>query len=204
MKKKIAALFILLTLFFSAGVATASVDEYTPESVVGSVYKIAAIKGGVPQWHGSGWKISEGVLMTAGHVCDTEGEDGFKFRAISRWNQEYPLAVVKFSRDPDVCIMHAPYLPGEALNRLVFAPPKYGSDLWYSGAPHGIFGDGTVPFARGYYIGGDRMMIAGYPGASGSIVYNRSGIVGILVRGWRGTHLIEFENAYEIWRFLKE
>jgi hypothetical protein len=86
-----------------------------------------------------------------------------------------------------------------------FAPiPAYGGKLWYSGAPVGVFGDGTVPFAEGYYIGGYKMMIAGYGGASGSPVYTQAGVIGVLVAGWRGTHLVVFVPAAAVAQFLRE
>lgn len=199
--------FLFLTCFLSGSAfsaATAStVDSYTPEGVVNSVYKIVAIQDGDTQWSGTGWKVSEGFMMTAGHVCDTEGQDGFTFRAIGRWNQEYPVTVVKFSRDPDLCLISAPHLPGPSMSRFSVMS-YYGADLWYSGAPVGVFGDGTVPFAKGVYIGGNKAMIAGYPGASGSAIYTKDGIVGVLVAGYRGTHLIVFVPAAAVYQFLAE
>jgi hypothetical protein len=68
----------------------------------------------------------------------------------------------------------------------------------------GVFGDGTVPFAEGVYIGGYKAMIAGYPGASGSAMYTKNGVFGVLVAGYRGTHLIEFVPAWAVAQFLKE
>jgi hypothetical protein len=35
-------------------------------------------------------------------------------------------------------------------------------------------------------------------------VFTKDGVVGILVRGFRGTHLVEFETAADIALFLKE
>jgi hypothetical protein len=172
--------------------------------VAKSIYKIQAYQNGEKQWSGSGWMVGKDHMITAGHVCDAEGEDGFTFRAINQWNQEYPVKVAKFSREPDLCLISAPNVPvGLGLGRLS-SDISYGDSLWYSGAPHGIFGDGTVPFARGYYIGGNKMMIAGYPGSSGSVVYTRAGVVGVLVAGWRGTHILVFEPAWAIYQFLKE
>lgn len=196
-----AVLALVLGLFVPA--QAAPVADYTPESVVGSVYMIKAFQNGEAQWSGTGWKLGEGLMMTAGHVCDTEGEDGFTFRAISRWNQEYPIKVIKFSRDPDLCLLSAPHLPGASMARLV-GVPAYGEKVWYSGAPVGVFGDGTVPFAEGFYLGGYRAMIAGYPGSSGSAMYTKDGVFGVLVAGFRGTHIMVFEPSWAIEQFLKE
>lgn len=199
--------FVILTLLFGLfvphQVMARGVQEYTPSSVKDSVYKVIAYQAGDKQWSGTGWKVADGLMMTAGHVCDTEGEDGFTFRAISRWNKEYPLEVIKFSRSPDLCLMRAKNVPGVPMDWLV-KTPEYGETVWYSGAPAGVFGDGTVPFARGVYIGGYRAMIAGYPGASGSAMYTREGVFGVLVAVWRGTHLVEFVPSWAIIQFLKE
>lgn len=195
----LALCFSLFTPIASAG----PVAAYTPVDVQHSVFMIKAYQNGEPQWSGTGWKIKEGYLLTAGHVCDPEGQDGFTFRAVSKWNQEYPLQVVKFAHDPDLCLLSAPHIPGPILPKLIDVP-DYGSTIWYSGAPVGVFGDGTVPFGRGFYIGGNKAMIAGYSGASGSPMYTEKGVFGVLVAGWRGTHLIVFEPASAVAQFLRE
>ena len=209
-KLKLFLVFCAFSLLFGLAAPHAQagpdygLQYYTPTSVVDSVYMIKAFDKDLdPQWSGTGFKIGEGLMLTAGHVCDTEGQDGFTFRAIGRWNKEYPVQVIKFSRDPDLCLLQAKYVPGPWMNAIAESP-AYATTLWYSGAPHSVFGDGTVPFARGYYIGGNKMMIAGYPGASGSPVYNENGVVGVLVAGWRGTHLIVFEPVSAVQQFLKE
>ena len=203
-KYALSLLLLVLTFWSCAPAAQAApVKAYTPDAVKDSVYMIYAYQDGHVQWSGTGWKIAEDALVTAGHVCDTEGEDGFKFRAISRWNQEYPVTVARFSREPDLCIMLAPHIPGGALSELTWNP-GYSEPVWYSGAPVGVFGDGTVPFAQGFYIGGNKCMIAGYPGASGSPMYTEDGVFGILVAGWTGTHIIEFVPAYVLVGWLKE
>jgi hypothetical protein len=197
--------FLLLTCLLSGSVVAAPKEStvYTPDGVKDSVYKIVAIQGGENQWSGTAWKLSEGFMMTAGHVCDTAGEDGFTFRVMSRWNKEYPVEVIKFSREPDLCLLSAPHVPGDPMGTLTLTP-AYGETIWYSGAPVGVFGDGTVPFAEGVYIGGYKAMIAGYPGASGSAMYTKNGVFGVLVAGYRGTHLIEFVPAWAVAQFLKE
>ena len=178
--------------------------EYTPENVVSGVYKLEVSIDGEKEWSGTGWKIDPDHMMTAGHVCDPDGNAGvLTIKAISRWNAEYPVKVVKFSRTPDLCLLDAANVPGFNFDNFVKVP-TYGADVWYLGAPHGVWGDGTAPFAKGFYIGGKRMMIAGYPGASGSPVFTKDGVFGILVRGYRGTHLIEFETAADIALFLTE
>lgn len=208
-KIKLFFAFAILSLFLSSiGIKPATADGgaeiYTPASVAGSIYKIQAYQNGEPQWSGSGWMIGKDRMVTAGHVCDTEDQDGFTFRAISQWNKEYPISVIKFSRDPDLCLIEAKYVPvGIGLNQRA-KTPAYGDELWYSGAPHGIFGDGVLPFAKGFYIGNNHMMIAGYPGASGSVVYTRDGVVGVLVAGFRGTHVLVFEPAWALAQFLRE
>lgn len=207
-KIKLFLSFAVLSFFLSfIAVPTADAGEkqtYTPESVAASIYKIQAYQNGDAQWSGTGWMLGPDTMISAGHVCDPEGEDGFTFRAISKWNQEYPLTVKRFSRDPDLCVLEAKHVPfGMVLNKLTFNPP-YGATIWYSGAPIGLFGDGTVPFAKGYYIGGNKAMIAGYGGASGSPMYTENGVFGVLVAGWRGTHLIQFVPAIALYQFLHE
>lgn len=197
MKKILAALLLVACNHVPAPApatpeARFATPEYTPVTVVDSVYQLKA-----PDWTGTGWKIDATHMMTAGHVCDGADE----LTAVSRWNAEYPVKIIKFSREPDLCLIDAEGVPGPGLDKMVRIP-AYGDEVWYLGAPHGVWGDGTAPFGKGFYIGGERMMIAGYPGASGSPVFTRDGVFGILVRGFRGTHLIEFETAAEIAAFL--
>lgn len=207
MKKFLICLIALLCLSGSAGGAERG--NYTPPEVMPSVYQLKVFdKDGDGMWSGTGWIVKPGYMMTAGHVCHVDGPDAHltKFRAYNRWGQSYPVKPIKISfsdSSPDLCLMEAKNVPGDGLDDIA-PPPKYWDKLWYVGAPHGVWGEGTAPAAEGHYIGGDRMMIAGYPGASGSPVFTKDGIVGILVRGWRGTHLIEFETADEIKRFLAE
>lgn len=194
-------IFLFLALFFS-GAAVAQPIPLTPSGVQPSVYKIMAYQDGVKQWSGTGWMVAEGKMMTAGHVCDDEGELGFTFRAFNKWNQSYPVKVIRFSHDPDLCIMDAKNVPGTPLSLTL--PPSYGSTVWYVGAPLGIYGDGVAPFAQGFYIGHNMCMIAGYPGASGSPMFTEDGVFGVLVAGWRGTELIEVESFFSIAEFLSE
>lgn len=178
--------------------------EYTPASVVDAVFKLYATRDGLPAWTGTGWKIDADHMMTAGHVCDNEESTAkLELTAETRWNARYPVKVLRFSRTPDLCVLDASEVPGPAMDQLVKVP-TFGDEVWYLGAPHGVWGDGTAPFAKGFYIGGKRMMIAGYPGASGSPVFTKDGVFGILVRGYRGTHLIEFETAADITLLLTE
>lgn len=207
MKSKIIAAFACLALVFSsigwAGPHAHNAGwqgRMTPASVVDSVYKITAIQNGVQQWSGTGWMVDKDRMMTAGHVCDTGDEDGFTFRAMNRNNQSYPIKVIKWAADPDLCIMEAKHVPGAPLG--LGPKPAYGDPVWYVGAPHGIFGDGSAPLSRGYFIGGDKAMIAGYPGASGSPIFTTDGVFGVIVAGWRGTEMMVFENWYEIVDFL--
>lgn len=175
---------------------------YTPESVESAVYKLEVEDSDGLGWIGTGWKIADDTLITAGHVCDPEGAAPLRIVAKSRWNLEYPVTVRAFSEVPDLCVLDAPDVPGPALNRLV-PLPAYGHDVWYVGAPKGVFGNGVAPFARGHYVGNKTLMIAGYPGASGSPVFLESGVVGVLVRGLRGTHLIEIESSADLQSFYE-
>lgn len=198
---KLGIVALFLCLFFSA-VAAASVPggAYSAGTVEPSVYMIKAFQGGDLQWSGTGWKIAEGYLMTAGHVCDTQDEDGFSFRAMNRHNQSYPVQVVKWAHDPDLCILKANNIPGDTLG--ITARPKYGDAVWYVGAPLGIYGDEVAPLAKGYYIGGNMAMIAGYPGVSGGPIFTQNGVFGVIVAGWRGTELMEFVPSSEIFDFF--
>ena len=193
---------VLLCALLSACTPQPKMPEFklTPEHVTGSVYKVTADLAGMPQWTGTAWKYDEGRFLSAGHVCDTNGAD-LRFTLIDSKDNVYPAQVVRFDAKVDLCIMSAVGVPGLSLKFGV--EPGYGADVWYTGAPNGVWGAGIIPFARGYTIGGHAMMIAGYGGASGSPVYDHNGVFGVLVSGWRGTHLINYVEVARIKAFLR-
>lgn len=202
-KLKTAALFLFLTLFLGSTPAPAGPQDaaLTPVTVAPSVYMIKAFQHGDPQWSGTAWKAAEGQMITAGHVCDTDDEDGFTFRVYNKWNQSYPVKVIKFSRDPDLCLIDAKNIPGEPLNLTLI--PHYGDPVWYVGAPLGIWGDGVAPMSKGWYLGGNKLMISGYPGVSGGPAFTEEGVFGVIVAGWRGTELMEFEPSWAVAEFMR-
>lgn len=208
-RRAIIALLLVLS-FLGCGGYKLDGKSAQPSVYMAIAYSGSEFGGATPLWNGTAFKVGEDMALTAGHVCESENFFGEKIRPDfirlkDRFDGEwvaYPKRWVN-DDDTDVCVLEARHLPGPSMKMNV-TPLEYLEPLAYVGAPHGVWGDGVAPYAEGKYVGGNMMMIAGYPGASGSPVFNEGGVVGILVAGYRGTHLIVMEPARDVIEFVSQ
>lgn len=199
MKKLI---FLLLFLFACNHVPApqkSAVFKYTPESVVNSVYLVDIFTAtGAQISSGTAWKYDEDIVISAGHVCDSPGH----FILTNYKGELFIARPIRFTEDPDLCIMSAPGVTGPSLNR--FASVDYGDEVWYTGAPRGLFGKGFAPFDKGHVAGEGVALLLADLGASGSPMYTKDGVVGVLVGTWGNTKIFKFETVDKLREFLSE
>jgi hypothetical protein len=184
---KVLVLSVALSVLVACGFQPPLVSGYPTDAdrAAGATYLVEILVAGVPLGSGTAWVIrrtGDSVeLMTAGHVCDTFGA---AYDLLGRDSAHYPATVVSTSKDPDLCLLRAePETPGMPLG-LALAMPNYGDVVSYVGAPLGIWGDGMAPYYVGRYAGSNLVSIPGFGGASGSAVWTRQGVIGVLVSGY--------------------
>lgn len=178
--------------------------QYTPDWVSQSVFILEVEYAGMPLGSGTVWKVAEGLGVTAGHVCANDGP-GVAFFARTPSGARIPVRVLK-TNDPakgedDLCVMRGNF-PGASLGRFGDAP-AYGDPVFYSGAPAGIYFSNLQASFQGIALNPGFMSIAWAQGASGSPVYTRNGVVGVLVAGYRGTEIAVYVPADKLNTFLK-
>jgi hypothetical protein len=133
------------------------------------------------------------VVLTAGHVCSSS----FNFpkedkEYIYSWKEEIAvlnhnkkfydakllLADQLTSKSSDLCTLEIPGLANEKTIRklkLSPRPPRVGENVYYMGAPMGIYHPPTVLIVKGVYNGhidshSASLTIPAAPGASGSVI----------------------------------
>lgn len=199
--------FLLLISLLSCTPAYAGASERAADGT----YQITAFEsdpfgGGDSMWTGTAWKVSDTEMVTAGHVCDPDGGPAPVFRVFNTDGQSWPATVVKFDHNwftgSDLCVLKASP-PGPAL-RLAPDMPAYDSPVFYVGAARGVWSDGMRPIFHGNYAGGNLVTIHGSPGASGSAMQSKDGVIGVLVAGIPGTGLIFIIPLADLRAFLDE
>ncbi len=171
-----------------------------PSVAVDSTFRIALELDGEVQSYGTAWIIDYKngwtYLVTAGHVCEEReqilpGVDIWlsppyeykSYTLLSQHDQEYPAEDVAREYDglgKDVCLIRSFGYIGPAL-AISHREPEYGERVSYVGAPLALYGSGVAPTYSGVYIGGDYISAPTAPGASGSGVFTKDGIIGVLV-----------------------
>lgn len=152
-------------------------------------------------------KVIHGIptVITAGHVCDVGPTDKIKsFNQTvevldyqSNIHQAYPILISHNNQKgaPDACLLFVPTLKLKLIT-ISIVEPKVGDDLYYIGAPLGIYHPPNPLIFRGVFSGGINPSTAqitapAMGGASGSAVFNmKNEIVGVI---W-GTN-VHFNNA---------
>lgn len=196
------ALSVLVACGFQPPVASGFPTD--ADRAAGATYRVEISVAGIPLGSGTAWilkRTDDSVeLMTAGHVCDTPGAS---FDLMGRDSKHYRAVVVSAAKEPDLCILRAePETPGMPLG-LALNMPDYGDTVSYVGAPLGIWGDGMAPYYVGHYAGADLVSIPGFGGASGSAVWTKEGVIGVLVSGYRAfPEMIHIVPLVEIRAFL--
>lgn len=165
--------------------------DLAPTVAVHSTFRVFTKLNGEKMKSGTAFVISETEVMTAGHVCslgiqieglDLEFEpEGIKsFTLQSQDDKYWEAELVRFSKSPDLCILkvNTPLPPA-----LPFAKsmPDWGDHTGYVGAPRGMWGKGTAMLYEGRYSGDSAVSIFTAPGASGSAVFTKDGVYGVLV-----------------------
>lgn len=163
-------------------------------------------KGFVSTGSGLIIKISESkrVVLSAGHVC----RDFSILEEDREFNYHWVETVMLMDRDkglhqghvilakpgdastPDLCTLFSPTLESrfkiKSNIRLSYRPPKIGEDIYYIGAPRGIFHPPTSLIIKGVFSGNiDRFTALtsapAAPGSSGSVVLSMNNrVYGVL------------------------
>lgn len=158
---------------------------------------------------GSGLNISLipglATVITAGHVCDIGPTNKIKeynqtvevidYKA--KLHQAYPILISHNDQRgaPDACLLYVPTLKTKGA-QISQVPPKIGEDLYYIGAPLGIYHAPNPLIFKGVFSGDinrstSQITAPAMGGSSGSAVLNLNNkVVGII---W-GTN-IHFHNA---------
>jgi hypothetical protein len=141
----------------------------TKEVVSGSIYEV---KTGDIQ--GTTFVVAPGYLMTAGHMCKWGAADGAAY-SLGGMGIEVHRVIWSYP-DPDLCIYSAS--PNVTARPLVIAahPPKIGEAMETQGWPNG-----TPAISTGVVDGEDTVTAPTDHGASGSPVYTKHGVFGVLV-----------------------
>ena len=145
------------------------------------------------------------TVITAGHVCDIGPTDKIKsFNQTvevqdyeSKIHQAYPVLISHNNRkgEPDACLLFVPTLKIKLI-KVSLNEPKIGEELYYIGAPLGIYHPPNPLIFKGIFSGNidpstSQITAPAAGGASGSAVLNaKNEIVGII---W-GTNL-HFYNS---------
>lgn len=144
------------------------------------------------------------VILTAGHVCETEGlvsEDRkYKYswtsiiKLLDRNRQFHDAQIILSTpgtagQSADLCTLFAPsldHIKNKSKVTIASRAPTTGEDIYYIGAPHGIYHPPTALVVRGTYSGpvdkySSLIAASAAPGASGSAVLSLNNqIYGVL------------------------
>ena len=148
---------------------------------------------------GSGMAIdiipNEMIVLTAGHVCNAKLNDfitkyTFTVTVMDHSGRVHQSHIIKSSFDnskgePDICALYTPTLK---LNKVKISelPPKIGDEVYYIGAPKGVYHNPIAPIFRGTYSGiidpsSSLVTAPAAGGSSGSCVLNMNNkVIGIL------------------------
>ena len=174
---------------------------------------------------GSGIKIDlipgENVVLTAGHVCDTQPTKKVsKFTQTTavrdtknEIHQAWPINITFHDTTKgsgDLCLLWVPSLEGPGVKISSFAP-KVGSEIYYLGAPMGIFHPPTVPIFKGIFSGkidntSSIITAPGIGGVSGGPVFDQTHeVVGVIFAVNARFHHVSLIVNYDLLKtFLKE
>lgn len=169
----------------------------TPNVAAESTYKITVEFSAIPgvpvaMSSGTAWTVAVkdgwSYVMTAGHVCALEvpGAPIKKFQLIASNDDAYDVTLAALDHDPedvskDLCLLK---IEGYLSDPLMISrtDPRYNDPLAYVGAPAGAWGNGMAPTFVGVECGGQHFCGPTTQGASGSAIFTRDGVIGVLVR----------------------
>ena len=166
---------------------------------------------------GSGMAVSvfenQMTVLTAGHVCKTQPDPTLikehyqTIQVLDFENKLHQAWIIHMTMDDqvssaDLCLLWVPTLQIKKAKISIFKP-EIGDELYYIGAPLGIYHPPTVPIFKGIYSGkisGSAAMVT-FPaigGSSGSAVFDKNNrIVGVLFAANVPFHHVTIITTYE-------
>ena len=152
------------------------------------------------------------IVLTAGHVCDTQPSDNIdKYLQViyvldhnNMKHQAWTINVSFFNDagSADLCLLWVPTLKVKKV-KISKIGPKIGDELYYIGAPLGIYHPPTVPVFKGLYSGkinpsSGMVTFPSAGGSSGGAVLNKNlKIVGVVFAANRQFHHISLITSHE-------
>tara|TARA_X000001388_G_scaffold41766_1_gene29392 strand:+ start:6786 stop:7550 length:765 start_codon:yes stop_codon:yes gene_type:complete len=163
----------------------------------------------------------ETIVLTAGHVCSSKIDDfvtkySFTISVMDHSARIHQSHVIKSSYDnskgsPDICALYVPTLTNVKKIQIAGKPPTIGDELYYIGAPLGVYHNPIAPIFKGIYSGiidpsSAIATMPAAPGSSGSSVLNiNNRIVGILYAVHPSFHHITvITNYYSTIAFIND
>lgn len=147
-------------------------------------------------------------VLTAAHVCTkkyinkTFGDSyDLLFNVIDINEQEYPIDVINFNIDHDVCILWAPELYQRSVN-ISPSGPEPGDRVYNLAAPLGIFSRNNIIIQEGFYNGSKNIIslysIPAAGGSSGSPIFNHKGeLIGMIHSVFREFSHVSVSPRYD-------
>jgi len=173
---------------------------------------------------GSGMAVdvveNEMIVLTAGHVCETRlndfiSEHTLTVTVMDHSGQNHQSHIIRSSLDnsegePDLCALYVPTLNVKKI-QLSGMPPRTGDQIYYIGAPMGIYHRPVAPIFRGTYSGiidasSAMVTLPATGGSSGSSVLNMNNrVIGTLYATHPNFHHVTvMTNYYATLVFLNE
>lgn len=202
--------YILILLFvIGCNSQTRPIYPVTPVAVAESTFRVDIAIDDKPLGFGTAWVVKYdedtdySFLLTAGHVCDMPVPVKWYLR--SKDDVVYKATeFVTLSIEPDLCLLKIKGFLARPLH-LARKEPKYGDPVAYVGAPAADWGEGVAPYVSGNYMGHGRISTATAPGASGSPVFTKNGVFGVLVTvDMRFHHFTGYVGLEAIRKFLDD
>jgi len=164
---------------------------------------------------------AEVIVLSAGHVCSSEQDvlddnDIYTYKTIetiSVLNYEkrfYDAHVIHHNqatkKSSDLCTLYIPYMRQGDIKqkiRMSKTPPRIGEDIYYIGAPRGIYHPPTALIVAGIFSGkidnySSLVSAPAAPGASGSVILSKNNrIYGVLWAVHPGFPTATITTSYE-------
>ena len=163
------------------------------------------------------------IVITAGHVCDSQvdtnkiSESTQSVQVLDHKGIEHEAHTIMASQDDakggvDMCALWVPTLKEKGVKFSMFRP-KVGQELYYMGAPEGIYHPPVVPLITGLYSGqldasNALISIPATGGSSGSAVMDMNNrVVGVLWAAHTFHHVSIMTNwdasALFLWKVIR-
>ena len=152
------------------------------------------------------------IVLTAGHVCKPTINPAFKVSSESIVVLDHAssfhdaqLIHVEFDNSKgktDLCALLVPGL-GASKVQVSRRPPKIGEELYYIGAPMGVYHPPSAPIFKGIFSGpidnsSSLLTVAASGGSSGSVILTlENKVVGVLYAVHPKMHHISIVSRYE-------